>query len=85
MLTRFWFRYKNLKRFSSLTLGCGITAFDQNDALAILRERVFDRLGESPEIMEIVRDVDIRSLDQGHVIPNMEPPVIRGVWFPRGF
>lgn len=37
------------------------------------------------EIKEIVPDVDIRTLDQRHVIPNMEVPVVRGVWFPRGF
>jgi hypothetical protein len=24
----------------------------------------------------------VRDLDQGHVIPNMGPPNLRGVWFP---
>jgi hypothetical protein len=31
----------------------------------------------------VVPDVDIRTLDQAHVIPNMGPVVFRGVWFPR--
>ena len=34
-----------------------------------------------PPIRRVVEDVDIKQLDQGHVIPNMDPPVWRGVWF----
>ena len=85
MLTRYWFRFKDLKRYSRLTLGCGITAYDQGDAIEILRRSVFERVGESPEIAEIIPEVDISELDQRHIIPNMESPVVRGVWFPRGF
>jgi len=29
------------------------------------------------------RDVDVRELDQRHVVPNMGPPSIFGVWYPR--
>jgi len=32
-----------------------------------------------------IEDVDIRTLDQGHVIPNMLPPSWRGIWFPLGY
>lgn len=85
MLTRYWFRFKDLSPFSRLALGCGITAFDQDDAMAILREQVFKKLDLYPQVGEILSNVDIRQLDQKHVIPNMEPPNWRGVWFPRGF
>jgi hypothetical protein len=30
-------------------------------------------------------NLDIRTLDQGHVIPNMKDPTLRGVWFPLGY
>jgi len=85
MLTRYWFRFANFRQFSPLALGCGITVKDQEDAITILRERVFSNPNESPEIVEVVPNVDISRLDQGHVIPNMESPLLRGVWFPRGF
>ncbi len=31
----------------------------------------------------VVDNVDIRSLDQNHVIPNMGVVVNHGVWFPK--
>ena len=31
---------------------------------------------------QIVANVDVRSLDQGHVIPNMGPCSNRGIWYP---
>jgi hypothetical protein len=42
-------------------------------------------MGTSPldgELVRIIVDVDVRDLDQGHVIPNMGPPNLRGVWYP---
>jgi hypothetical protein len=30
-----------------------------------------------------VPDVDIRTLDAKHVLPNAGPVVVRGVWYPR--
>jgi hypothetical protein len=35
------------------------------------------------EALEVVEDVDIRDLDQGHVVPNMGPVNFRGVWYPN--
>jgi hypothetical protein len=29
--------------------------------------------------------VDVSALDSGHILPNIEPPNWRGIWFPRGF
>jgi hypothetical protein len=41
-----------------------VTAFDLDDAIALL---------------------DARTLDRGHVIPNMLAPGRRGVWYPMGY
>ena len=84
MLKRFWFKLSPLPP-NPLNLGCGITAYDYDDAVALLKERVFSRSGKSPEIISFVEDVDISSLDEKHVKPNMEVPVVRGVWFPKGY
>ena len=34
------------------------------------------------ETAEIIENIDIGLLDQGHVVPNMGPVVFKGVWFP---
>lgn len=38
-----------------------------------------------PEIKSGTEDVEIRTLDIGCVIPNMNPPIYRGIWFPLGY
>jgi hypothetical protein len=48
----------------------------------MIEEQVFPLFGFQ-EIDRVVTDVDISTLDQGHVIPNMNMPLARGVWFPR--
>jgi len=45
---------------------------------------VFDG-GELPRIRLLIEDVDVSKLDAGHVLPNIDPPVWRGIWFPRGY
>jgi hypothetical protein len=62
----------------------GVTAYSETDALEIVRYLAFPAAG-LPEIVEVVVDVDVRSLDQGHVIPNMHPPNWRGIWYPMGY
>ena len=62
----------------------GVTAFSEEDALAILAHVVFP--GQAmPDVLEVRADVDVRDLDQGHVIPNMGPPNWRGICYPKGF
>jgi hypothetical protein len=79
-LRRYWFRFAE----PGHGLGYGVTAHGYEDALSLLRDTVFG--GEAlPPFDEVVEDVDVRALDQRHVIPNMEPPVWRGVWFPKGY
>jgi len=86
-MRRFWFELDlsiNIPHPPGTLLGCGITAYDLNDALGILHTNVFIGYA-APKIKNIKKDVDIRSLDQGHVIPNMGVVTNRGVWFPLGY
>jgi hypothetical protein len=87
-LRRYWVEFDNrscetdiLLARLGLKLGCGVTAFDIDDALMIVAEVIFGEL-QIPSIKLIIEDVDIRRLDRGHVLPNMSPPNWRGVWFP---
>lgn len=81
---RYWFVFESDPSPNALNLGCGVTARDMEDALTLLRERVF--VGRSlPTVVSVTEDVDISSLDQTHIVPNMHPPHVRGIWFPKGF
>jgi hypothetical protein len=63
-------------------LGYGVTAADERDALELLRNLRFKNR-EMPPVLRIEEDVDVSTLDPGHVVPNMGPPVWRGIWFPN--
>jgi hypothetical protein len=83
VLKRYWFRFEELP-YDVMNLGCGVTAYSLDDAKSLLEQSVFkDRTW--PQVVEIIEDVDVSTLDRGHVIPNMEPPVWRGVWYPMGY
>ena len=61
LLRRYWFKIEE-------GFGLGVTAYSVDDAKALLREQT------SPwdcQVLDIVEDVDIRDLDQNHVIPNI--------------
>ncbi len=73
LLRRFWFPGQGC-------LGVGVTAFTREEASA-LAEQTAARLGWHLE-GEVLEDVDVRTLDQQHVIPNMGICSNRGVWFP---
>lgn len=86
LLRRFWFEFKRTGTSSlrpEVTIGCGVTAYDYDDAVDLLRERVF--AGNVPEVEKAQSDVDVSTLDAGHVRPNMGSPTERGIWFPLGF
>lgn len=87
IVTRYWFEFDSAKIKGlppELLIGCGITACDYNDAVSILKQKVF-KGQEIPELTNKKENIDIRTLDQGHVIPNMKDPTLRGVWFPLGY
>jgi hypothetical protein len=80
LLRRYWFRFEATPTPGALGLGCGVTAFNLEDALRIARE-----VAPSLTIKACIEDVDISELDQSHVIPNMGLVTERGVWYPLGF
>lgn len=80
-LHRFWITLADPELGSGL--GYGVTAYDEADARSILAHLVFE--DRAQELAEVRADVDVRDLDQGHVIPNMNPPNWRGIWYPKGF
>jgi hypothetical protein len=82
-LHRYWIRLK-AGEAGAREAEFGVTAYTETDALEILRYLAFSPAGV-PELVEIVADVDVRSLDQGYVIPNMNPPNWRGIWYPKGY
>jgi hypothetical protein len=64
---------------SRVRLGCGVTALGVDDARFLIRAA----LGELPEPTRIVLDIDVSTLDAGHVLPGIRtPPSERGVWYP---
>ena len=82
MLIRFWFNFSASTVPSPLNLGCGVTAFDLQEAIDTMTNDVFPIFGYR-KIMSVQKNIDINSLDENHVRLNMGSPVIRGVWFPK--
>ena len=83
-LRRFWFVFEHLGTPTPLNLGCGVTAFDYDDAVNILRKRVFVGMN-LPGILECIENIDVSTLDRKHVLPNLGLVTARGVWFPQGY
>ena len=75
-LHRFWIEFQLLPQQH---VGYGVTAIDFADALKLLADTLDTQL---PAPTRVVHDVDVRTLDEGHVLPNMLPPDSRGIWFP---
>jgi hypothetical protein len=76
LLHRYWFPVRDTER-----IGVGVTAFSEREALA-LAVRAAARMGWALA-GTCICDVDIRDLDQKHVIPNMGLVTDHGVWFPN--
>jgi hypothetical protein len=74
-LRRFWFAIPG-------RLGIGVTAESRGEAEALAKHAAA-KLRLPLDLSSVVEDVDIQSLDQKHVVPNIGPPNFRGVWFPR--
>ena len=74
---RFWFPVPG-------HLGIGVTAPTRAEAELHAR-KVADHLHWDFDPSQAIIGVDIQTLDQKHVVPNMKPPVWPGVWFPMGF
>ena len=75
LLRRYWFKTKEHR-------GIGVTAYSVDDAKTLI-DSAARRLGWDYEVLEVVEDVDVRDLDQDHVVPNIGPVNFRGVWYPN--
>ena len=80
-LTRFWFEF-SVQPYSNPYFG--VTAYNHEDALEQIKQRVFP-LVELPTLKHYIEDIDVSTLDAGHILPNMYPPNYRGIWYPKGF
>jgi hypothetical protein len=69
-----------VQRTAALLDGCGVSGYDEDDCLALVREQLFEGR-ELPAIPRRVPSVDISTLPK-HVRDGMGVPVYRGVWFP---
>ncbi|MGD9814272.1 MAG: hypothetical protein AB7Q23_00965 [Hyphomonadaceae bacterium] len=81
-LRRFWIRLAGGEIPVGFRMGCGITAFTRDDALGLLLT-VWPALEGDPVIVDVTEDVDLTTLDQNHVLPNVGDVTRRGVWFPN--
>ena len=72
-LRRFWFQV-------DVGLGIGVTEFSEAEARA-LAESEARRLGR--RIISCTPDIDVSTLDPRHVLPNLGPSAVRGIWYPR--
>jgi hypothetical protein len=61
----------------------GVTAYSLDDALSLLHASAAYTLPSPPVAVQAWPNIDVSTLDAGHVLPNMGPPNRRGVWFPR--
>lgn len=81
LLRRYWITFES---DPNNPLGCGVTAYSIEDALRLLQHEYLDEMGYPLKpVKNVTEDVDVRTLDQGHVVPNVGLVSERGVWFPR--
>ena len=75
-LTRFWFEFNvpGAGRY-------GVTAYNYDDAINLLKAAVF-RDSEIPEIKTVIENIDVSTLDEGKILPNIGTPSFRGIWYP---
>jgi len=85
MLTRYWIKFEDTPVISSLVpkVGCGVTAYSYEDALYILKATIF-KYQPLGKIVDVIENIDVSTLEAGHILPNSLPASVRGVWFPIG-
>jgi hypothetical protein len=89
-LVRFWFEFDYgpapWPELGAIYLWCpgplyvGVTAFDYEDAIRIIRTESFDSK-TLPAIAACTEDVDVSKIAMLATLPY-SPPVWRGIWFP---
>jgi hypothetical protein len=81
-LRRYWIGFAGADIPIGFRMGCGITAFSREDAFALLL-KVWPGKGDGLTISNVSEDIDLTTLDQNHVLPNLGDVTKRGVWFPN--
>jgi hypothetical protein len=82
-LKRYWFKFE-ISKGGALGVGCGVSAYDYDDAIKLMCERIFGMSG-LPPIEQCIENVVISTLEASHVHPNMGSVNVRGIWFPQGY
>ena len=82
MLRRYWFTFDAQRGSFRVRQGCGVTAMNHGDALALLRQRLAAEDVEA--VRACIEDVDVSTLDVQHILPNIGDVTVRGIWFPIG-
>lgn len=82
-LTRYWVELKDVPVSYSRF---GVTAWSADDALSLIAEylRHYYQQDRPLDVLRIVENVDVSTLDANHVLPNMLPPIHRSIWYPMG-
>ena len=84
-LIRFWFEFDSPgdSTPSISRLGCGVTAYNYDDAIHLLDRHLFkNRSGMI--IKRFVENIDVSTLDPDHILSNIaQPPNLRGIWYPQ--
>ena len=75
LLTSYWIAAPGPKLASSF----GVTAYSIEDAFSLLAEAGYPFDQNEVTVIENIRFED---LDPNHIVPNMGPMVLRGVWYP---
>jgi hypothetical protein len=69
--------------FPHAPLGFGVTAWSVDDALEIVRALEFGSyLPADLNGVQITEGITVAELDQSHVVTNMGPISVRGLWYP---
>ena len=79
VLETFWIEFP---QDENLVMGIGVTAYSQDDAMSLIKEQGIEHWLEGAREMKITTGVRIDDLDQRHVVPNIGPLQLRGVWYP---
>ncbi len=83
MLHRYWFKFDlDSVHFSPFHLGSGVTGYSLDDAKGILVLQA-KRAGVNTIIDSVIEDIDISTLDQNHILPNIGLVSNRGMWYPN--
>jgi hypothetical protein len=79
VLTAFWIE----SPFPHAPLGFGVTAWSLDDAFGIIRDLDYGRfLPDDLAECRVTERVTVAKLDRTHVVVNMGPIAVRGMWYP---